>query len=82
MTVEQQVGDLKKRIADAVKARASAEHQLAVARDHKEQAEKELRQEFGVGPAEVPDLVRKLEADLQAEIGRAEQQLARAEEQA
>lgn len=80
--LDAQVAQLKQRIADAVKARASAEHQLAVARDRREQAEKALREEFGIAPGEAPALAKKLEDDLQAELRRVEKLLEKAEEQA
>lgn len=78
--IEQQVAALKKRIADAIRDRAGAEHQLAVARDRRQQAEAALRDQFGITPGEVPALEKRLEDDLLAETARVEKLLEQAEE--
>lgn len=80
--LDQQVATLKRRIAEAVKARASAEHQQAVARDHRDEAAKALLEEFGILPEEVPAFAVRLEDDLAAEAKRVEEWLDKAEEKA
>lgn len=79
--IETQVATVKRRIAEAAKARAAAEHQLAVAKDRVEQAVQALRAEFDTDPAGAPALVKKFEADLEAEVKRVEKLLEKAEEQ-
>jgi hypothetical protein len=79
---EAQVAELKKRIASLQAKRARAEQDQAVARDRAEQAEKAIRDEFGVSLEEVPALSVKLEADLAAEVEQVRQLLEKAEEKA
>jgi chromosome segregation ATPase len=77
--IDARVAELKKRIASAQAARAKAETQAEVALDRVRQAERQLREEFGVAPEDVAGRITALEADLAAEAARAEEALERAD---
>jgi hypothetical protein len=80
--LDARVAVLKKRIAAMQQDRARAEQQHAVAVDRAQQAEKALKDEFGVTPEEVPALAEKLTVDLDAEARRVQELLDKAEEKA
>lgn len=73
------VAGLKKQITAAQERRARAQAAAEVARDRVRQAEHAIQAEFGIGPEEAPEYIRKLEADLAAEADRVQAALERAE---
>lgn len=74
-----QVAQLKKRISDAQERRARAQAQAGAARERLQEAERAIRDEFGIAPEDAPARIAELEADLAAEAGRVRAALERAE---
>jgi len=77
--LDAKVTALKKRTEEARKRRESAQAQATLASERVRQAEQALRDEFGLAPGDVAQAITQLEADLDAEVRRAEDALQRAE---
>ena len=68
--LDDQVAALKERITARQQDKAKADHAHAVAQAKVESTTQELKDEFDIAPEEIPAFMKKLEADLAAEVKR------------
>lgn len=72
MDLDEKVAAAKKRIAVQQQAKAKADNACTLAEERRAADVKQLREEFDIGPEEIPAALSKLGADLEAEVRRVE----------